>query len=300
MIPPPLQFDGNFSDFFERYVEPNLSSADRVAAFDALLRWHLSGADPVHVTRWVRGQTRGEICQTTDGGRMLPTDNAPVWWLHAFLLSDTPLPADPESLFAEIPHHFHKVARFQTLNQAGFHAAHIVSAKNRDIGWQSWSRAELARRMLVNLHPCNVFLVAKQDWARNGGRSDIIAWVADAYRYRYGATMERFLADCDPGCSFGGPVGDPDYAYAPATPELGGIIQSRRPIIKRGLVGRGVSLEISVDGSRYLLPHDDLVAWAQEHTTAMKTASWRDQGVYSWPRPSAAMLEFLRGYQLPS
>lgn len=231
---------------------------------------------------------------------MLPTDNAPVWWLHAFLLSGAPLPADPESLFAEIPHHFHKVARFQTLNQAGFHAAHILSAKNRDTNWQSWSRDELARRMLVNLHPCNVFLVAKEDWARNGGRSDIIVWVVDAYRQRYGATMERFLTDCDPDESIGGPVGDPEYSYAPSISLIEGIIQTNRPVIRQSLLGRGVSLEISVDGSRYLLPHDDLVAWAREHSAALDTVSWTNRGVYSWPRPSVAMLEFLRGHQLPS
>jgi hypothetical protein len=299
MISPPFQFDGKFSDFFELYVEPNLPPPERIKAFDALLRQHLSTNNPIHVTRYVRGQVRGTICQTIDGSRILPTDNAPVWWLHAFLLSDSPMPTDPEALFSGLPYHFHQAARFQTLNQAGFHAAHIIPAKNRDTDWQSWSRNEIARRMLVNLHPCNMFLVAKQEWGRNGGCPDFIAWVVDAYRRRYGETMDRFLADCGPDGFFRQPAGDPDYSYGAGT-TTDGVIQTERPLIKKDLVGRGVSLEISANGSRYLLPHDDLVAWAREHTTALKTASWIERGVYSWPRPSAAMLEFLRRCPSPS
>jgi hypothetical protein len=299
MIRPPLQFDGKFSDFFEQHVEPNLPPPERIKAFDALLRRHLSSNDPIYLTRYVRGQVRGKICRTTDGGRILPTDNAPVWWLHAFLLSDEPLLADSEALFSGLPCHFHQAARFQTLNQAGFHAAHIVPAKNRNTDWQSWSRDDLARRMLLNIHPCNMFLVAKQEWGRNGGRPDIISWIVDAYRRRYGESMDRFLANCSPYGSRGRPAGDPDYSYGAGTTTVG-VIQTKRPLIKRELVGRGVSLEISADGSRYMLPHDDLVDWAREHTTALKTASWIERGVYSWPRPTLAMMEFLRRYPSPS
>lgn len=298
MIRPPAQFDGKFSEFFALYVEPNLLLADRVQSFDALLRRHLSGDDPIHVTRYVRGQERGTTCRTADGSRILPTDNAPVWWLHAFLHSDASMPDEPEALFSDLPCHFHQVARFQTLNQAGFHAAHIVSAKNRDIAWQSWSRDEVARRMMVNLHPCNMFLVAKQDWARNGGRPDIIEWVVDAYRRRYGETMDQFLDDYDPDSSLGRPAGDPAYLYGAGT-TTDDVIQTKRPLIRKNLVGRGVSLEIVTDGARYRLPHDDLVAWARKHTTALETVSWLDRGIYSWPRSSAAMREFLRAYRLP-
>lgn len=299
MIRPPLQFDGKFSDFFEQHVEPNLPPPERIKAFDALLRRHLSSNDPIYLTRYVRGQVRGKICRTTDGGRILPTDNAPVWWLHAFLLSDEPLLDEPEALFFGLPCHFHQATRFQTLNQAGFHAAHILPAKNRNVDWERWSHKELARRMLVNIHPCNMFLVAKEGWTRNGGRPDIIAWVVDTYRGRYGKTMDRFLADCDPDGSASYPPNDPPYSYSQADAGTADVVRTSRPIIKRILVCRGVSLEISANGSRYLLPHDDLVAWVREHTTALKTASWIERGIYSWPKPTATMLEFLRRYQSP-
>jgi hypothetical protein len=172
--PPPLQFDGKFSEFFERYVEPNLPSADRVQSFDTLLRRHLSSDNPIHVIRYVRGQIRGAVYLTAEGGRLLPTDKAPAWWLHALLLSGRAISANAEDMFASMPYHFFNIAQTQTSNGAGYHAAHILSAKNRNIDWQNWSRDELERRMLVNIHPCNTFLVAKQGWTLNGGRSDIV------------------------------------------------------------------------------------------------------------------------------
>ena len=322
IVPPPPQFDARFSEFYERFVEPNLPSVQKVRAFDTLLRQYLSNEDPVHVVRYVRGQTRGTIYRTGQGWRIFPTDNAPVWWTHALLHSETALPKENASaLFGTMPHHFFKVARFQTLNQAGYHAAHILSAKNGDTDWRSWMRDELARRMLVNIHPCNMFLVAKQEWARNGGRRDIIAWITSAYLDRYGATMEKFLADVDPSASpNGGPVDDPVYRYGtdavgeasrvtPAplswppryTPPKTGPVDPRptkRPVIWRDLVGKGVSLDLSMQGARYLLPHDDLVAWVAEHTRALQTASWNEQGIYSWPRATTAMLQFLRHYEV--
>ena len=180
---------------------------------------------------------------------------------------------------------------------AGVLCGLTYSAKNRNTDWQRWTRGELARRMLVNIHPCNVFLVAKQEWTRNGGRPDIIAWVIDAYLRRYGAVMERFLAEGAAGAaSTRGPVDNPVYRYGagvaaaardqerpPSAPRSsrqrspkGGDIgtrQTKRPMIRRELVNKGVSLEISLEGARYVLAHDELVDWVREHMTALKTAA---------------------------
>lgn len=225
-------------------------------------------------------------------------------------------------LFGKVPYHFFQVGRFQTLNQAGYHAAHILSAKNRDIDWQSWTRSELARRMLVNIHPCNMFLVAKSQWMRNGGRPDIISWVTNAYLRRYGATMERFLVDGAPGASLrGGQVEDPVYQYgvsaadaathgAPSSSPLpsprlasqqavtAGLRRTTRPAIWRNLVGKHANLDITMGDARYLLPHDDLVAWVRYHTSALETLSWTEGGAYHWPRASVAMTHFLERYRV--
>jgi hypothetical protein len=240
-----------------------------------------------------------------------------VWWTHTLLHSESTLPKDRTALFGTMPYHFFKVARFQTLNQAGYHAAHILSAKKGDTDRQAWTRAELERRMLVNIHPCNVFLGAKPEWTRNGGRPDIINWVTNAYLRRYGAIMERFLADTAPA-AFPAPVNDPLYNYAmdgadmasysrrnssarsqqqklPNSDRVGRRLVNR-PIIWRDLVGSGIWLEISAQGGRYVLPHDDLVFWARENTSALQTASWSVRGLYSWPSTTRGMLTFLRGY----
>jgi hypothetical protein len=320
ITPPPARFEGRFSQFYEKHIEPNLPSADRVAEFDRRLRQYLTGTDPVHVVRYVTGQTRGTLYRTGEGWQILPTDNAPVWWTHALLHSGGAMAEDASALFGTMPDHFFKVGRFQTLNQAGYHAAHILSAKNRDTDWQSWTRNELARRMLVNIHPCNMFLIAKTEWMRNGGRPDIIAWVTNAYLERYGATMEKFLVDGAQGVSLrGGQVEDPVYQYgvaeapkhrARSTPVRGaprsvsrhdtpGIRRMKRPMIWRDLVGTDAGLEITMDGARYLLPHDDLVGWVRDHTSALETSSWREGGAYHWPRASVSMLRFLRGYRVP-
>lgn len=159
--------------------------------------------------------------------------------------------------------------------------------------------------MLVNIHPCNVFLVARSEWAKNGGRPDIVAWITNAYLKRYGETMQRFLADVgEPGP--GGALDDPAYSYASAAPKealqarpveaAAGTRASKRPCIWRKLVGAGVTLSIQTPGGRYILPHDDLVAWAGRNTNALQTASWREDGIYSWPRPTRDMLKFLQPY----
>lgn len=316
MIPPPASYAGLFSDFYERYVEPNLPTPDRMQALNSRLRHHMADEDPVHVVRYVRGQTRGTVYRTNEGWKIFPTDNAPVWWTHALLYSETELPEDRNSLFGTMPHHFFKIARFQTLNQAGYHAAHIVSAKNRDTNWQTWTRAELSCRMLVNIHPCNVFLIAKRGWQRNGGRPDIIAWVTRAYLRRYGAVMERFLADCDPGASSrSGPMNDPgedadgkasqsSTASSSRSPrrtspktEPVGCLRTTRPIVRRDLLHKRVKLEISLQDILYRLPHDNLVEWVGKHTTALRTASWNERGSYSWPHPTRSMAQFLEHYR---
>jgi len=134
--------------------------------------------------------------------------------------------------------------------------------------------------------------------------------------------MERFLAGGAAGEPLPrGPVEDPIYRYgtgaaAPAThdvrpafrqraprqrpPRAGaiGIRQTKRPVIWRDLVGRGVSLDITMDGTRYLLPHDEFVEWVRQHMTALETASWKKQGLYSWPRATRAMMKFLRKFEV--
>ena len=309
--PCPPTFSGTFAAFFEKHAAPNLPGVARVRAFDALLRRHLDTKDPVHITRLVRGQERGEICEGADG-RMLPTDNSPVWWVHSFLLSDEAFPEDAAAFFESLPYHFHKFRRPKGthLNDAGYHAAHIVNAKDGNVKWREWPRRELARRTLVNIHPCNMFLAAKTGWERWGGDADIHSWVVCRYRDIYGATMDAFLADVGADIPTLATPPNPRYNYGAsakakrrrasrtaAPPPDGPVKRLNRPKIDKRLMGTGTLLDIHSLGRRFVVPHDALVDWVGRNTKALATASWTVKGVYSWPKPSKKkMLPFLEGF----
>lgn len=309
---PPASFAGPFSGFFADHVEPNLPSPERVAAFDAFLRRYLSLESPLHVLRKVPRQVRGAIARTEVGHGILPADNSPGWWLHARLLDPAPLPDDPVAFFATIPTHFFQVAGGDNLNTAGFHLAHIIGVGNRDTGWISWTGPELARRMRLNLHPCNWFLLAREGWRAAGEDRAILRWVAHRYDRRYGATYETFRRDVAAGPVDEAPA-DPWYEYgtAPATAapraagrprRNGGSTENprrlNRPAIWKALVGGDLVLDIRLGTRRYLVPHDALVAWVGANTGALATASWVGRGHYSWPATPRAMLAFLDRFEV--
>ena len=312
MIPAPPSFDGPFSKFFDAYVLPNTPSVDRVREFDRRLRRSLSAPDPVFPIRALRGLDRGQIARTETGFQVLPTDNAPVWWLHAFLLSDDPFPEDDATLFESLPCHMFRRPRDRSdLNAAGYHAAHLVDAKNGDTDWTHWSRQELERRVLVSIHPCNMVLVAKQDWQRWGGRRDIIAWCQDRYVERFGDLMSSFLeragaarveSDCPADITYTYPTSKSEKATRTTPTRIlhkaqPGTVKTNRPIIKKSLIGADVTLDIATEGRRYAIPHDTLVAWVEANTGALATHSWMERGLYSWTKPSRAMKDFLSDFE---
>ena len=306
--PCPPTFSGAFAAFFKKHAAPNLPGVARVRAFDALLRRHLAAKDPVHVTRFVRGQTRGEICAGM-GGRMLPTDNSPVWWIHSFLLSGEALPKDAATFFESLPYRMFGLPKREYLNSAEYHAAHIVNAKDGNVEWRRWTRPELVRRTLVNIHPCNMFLAAKTDWPRWGGNADIRSWVVHRYREVYGAVMDAFLADVGADIPTPATTRGPRYNYgAPAKtkrrrasrtaapPPDAPVKRLNRPKINKRLTGTGTLLDIHSLGRRFVVPHDALVDWVGRNTKALATPSWTVKGVYSWPKPSKDMLPFLEDF----
>lgn len=200
------------------------------------------------------------------------------------------------------------------LNAAGYHAAHLVGAKNGDVDWRNWSREELARRTLVNIHPCNMFLVAKTDWAEWGGSPAILRWVARAYYERFGGLMLSFLSDAgvesirtlsppDPKYQYGedndeGNKQRSDVQNALSVNRAGAPVKRlNRPQIEENLLGTGTTLDIQTLGRRFVVPHDALFSWVEENTDATKSKSWLEGGLYSWPKPSRKMLEFLKSFE---
>lgn len=312
MIPAPLEFTGPFSEFFEKYVWPNSPSTERVMEFDNFLRSYLNSENPIHVLRAVKTLERGVECRNKGGHRILPTDNSPVWWLHAFLRTNAALPADPEKFFVTLPAHmFHLPRGVQYLNKLGFHAAHLVNAKNGDTDWQSWSRKELVRRTLVNIHPLNMFLVAKDNWPKFGGHPQFVRWVTAQYLHRYGDTMRSFLIDIYVTHAHTSIAIDQTYEFDTGSTEVAGggkrhrdpssemkMLHYNRPIIKQSLVGTGTVIVIDAAYGRFKIPHDDLLDWVGKHLNALNTSSWTDGGIYHWPTASKNMMAFLEDFRI--
>jgi hypothetical protein len=319
MIAAPGSFEGSFSNFFARWVEPNLPSPLAVAEFDAQFRDYLEGPDPLYILRKLPRQKRGELCVTNQGARILPADNSPGWWLHARLISAGDHP-DAVTLFDRIPTHFFKASGLSTLNGAGFHLAHVIDVSDGNSRWEDWDRSEAAIRMLRNLHPCNWFLLAKPDWRTAGANPAIIAWVEYTYAKLYGEAFKAFRRDVGKSMPSSEAPPDPLYSYSlPPSPTpkqtlrtttmraqtsgaRGGSSDNprilNRPAIRRELQGDGIRLLIRFGGRCYNVAHDDLVEWVGENANALNTDSWRLEGHYSWPNPSAKMRSFLSEFEV--
>jgi hypothetical protein len=317
----PALFDGTFNRFYTEYVEPNLPRPERVWAFDKFLSEYLSSENPAYIVRNVRDQERGLACTTVHGDQMIPSDNSPGWWIHSFLLGDEPMEDNAAGFFAQSPTHVFEVWRMETLNTAGYHLAHIFPVKNRDTEWVNWTRSDLQRRFILNIHPCNWFLLAKTDWQRNGKREDLIQWVKSAYRERYGEIYQSFLQRTGNDREA---IADwrenPEYAFDSLRSRGGKspgenrstvkrhldlksnrndhVKQSKRPIVCAELVGRDTVLDIKIRDRRFRLLHDELWRWVKANKNALNTKAWNDDGVYHWPKTPKDMLEFLSQFEV--
>ncbi len=316
--PAPSSFDGPFSTFYAEYVEPNLPKPERVFQFDQSLRQYCLEADTKLIIRQLKKLNRGETYTTESGATFTPSDNSPGWWLHALLVSDVPLAKDPISLFQEMPTRMFEIPKMKTLSRYGFHLAHIDDVKNRDTKWEKWNRSELERRFILNVHPCNWFLLSKIQWRKWGGDKAIQSWMRDKYRSRYGKvlglsangdTQQKVAVESARSCrdthySYGhhGIDADiPEFSNMPRhykTSNPGSAIKNlNRPHVCKGWIGQNILLSITFGPSQYNVDHDELLAWVLGETNVPNTKSWIHRGHYHWPRPSAKMLAFLKVFE---
>jgi hypothetical protein len=309
----PRSFDAPFSTFYTEYLEPNLPSPPRVQQFNDLLKRYCAMTEATLIIRNVGNLTRGETYQTDSGDKFLPSDNAPGWWLHALLMSDVALPDDLTELVKEMPKQVFQAWKLKTLNGYGFHLAHIDDVKNRDTNWQLWDRSELIKRFTLSIHPCNWFLLSKTDWQKWGSNRAIISYIRNKYLRRYGTLIGSISDDYQleiAGLDTEKPELDIRYFYGRYA-ESNAIIPHRsdfsdnsdktvvrrRPHVRKEWLGQGITLDLRIKRSRFVLSHDMLCDWVRENTNALNTKSWKIDGHYHWPCPSAKMLAFLKAYQ---
>lgn len=193
----PAAFSGSIEDFFEQYVVPNLPSTAIVAHYHNRLMEYCRLQDPIFVVRQIQPLERGTIYVTNTGSKLKASDNSPAWWLHAMMREErTFTPNTFEQAILTMPTHIFQVKKHtkQTINDFGWHVAHIYNAKNGDTNYRAWDRNELIRRFIRNIHPCNCFYIAKTAWQSYGGDPAIIAFFAERYAARYGMVWNEFRA----------------------------------------------------------------------------------------------------------
>ena len=191
---PPNEFDGSLRDLYDRWAKNILLASEVVEDFHHLLSEYLEIADPVFLVRMVRGTVRGETVRTKADIRLRATDNAPSWWIHRELfLGRLPKCNSFEQFIESVPCHMFDIPKGENISQAGWHVAHIFEAKNGDVRYGDWDRAEVRRRMIRNIHPCNYFFIPKQNWQRYGGDSTVIAFFCEKFSSRYQSIWPEFL-----------------------------------------------------------------------------------------------------------
>ena len=174
--------------------------------------------DPLFLLRYLTGEERGREMRTT-AGRYRPTDNSPAWLMHYLAFNGIALPKAEslEPLMAEWPCHMFELARLgmKTVSHHGWHVAHFLPAKDRSTSPERWTRADLVRRFVRNVHPCNYSYLPKPDWARYGADPAVISFLTQRYRERYRDVWDEFaaLAEMPPPSTTTGAESDGVFRY---------------------------------------------------------------------------------------
>ncbi|MDQ6829702.1 MAG: hypothetical protein M3081_12645 [Gemmatimonadota bacterium] len=188
LVRSPDAFEGALDELVERYVLPNLPTAEAVRRFHHSLSQYVRSDDPLFFVRAAAKTERRREYTTAAGSRFKATDNAPAWWVHAALVQEHQIADEAFSaVIASMPAHLFEVAANSapTANAAGWHVAHVFPVKDGDTEHLAWPRRDLIRRFVRNIHPCNYFLVPKAEWRRWGGDSRVIGFFAALYAERY-------------------------------------------------------------------------------------------------------------------
>lgn len=198
----PKGFDGHVDDFFARHLATTLPAVDLVVDVHRNLLRHVEATDPLFLIRHIRGTQRRCDYRTREGVRIRATDNSPAWWMYGALRAGHHIAPDAIATVLEtIPCHMFDVAprSAPVPASAGWHIAHILNVKDRNLDYANWSRRDVVRRFIRNIHPANYFLLPKTEWQRLGNDPDIVDYLAAVHRERYATIWEEFaeLADFD-------------------------------------------------------------------------------------------------------
>jgi len=71
-----------------------------------------------------------------------------------------------------------------------------------------------------------------------------------------------------------------------------------RMTIDRKYMGKGLHIAFLHGKRVFLYPHDVMVECLLKTTSIGATRSWREAGIYTWPKPSAAVMAYLNEYEV--
>jgi hypothetical protein len=81
------------------------------------------------------------------------------------------------------------------INDAGWSVAHIFDVKDCNTDFQHWSKTELIKRTVRNIHPCNYFYIAKHDrtWNEYGRDKNFLSFFYEKFSIKYHTIWKDFM-----------------------------------------------------------------------------------------------------------
>ena len=296
LVSAPATFEGTLSELFERFIEPNLPAPKHVEKLHNKLVEYVAGPDPAFVVRYVKGLERGTVYRTSFGDRLIPSDNAPAWWMHFVTFNQF-----TEVDVAEMPTHMFDVRCTPNISQARWHVAHILNVKDGNTNWRNWSRQELLRRFIRNVHPCNCFYIPNIVRARYGGDAGVIGFFVARYSERYSSVWQAFLTIAEGAQPPDAPCpqlvyGDANGSRAMSTEEVARSYRYSRLCFKADIIeplAMDDTFEVVTErnGTFRMTKRD----FYREFPRVRKTSSYRKYGVYHYPVVPRRVLKYRVG-----
>lgn len=322
MTPSPPLFEGSLAELYARWALPNLPRPDIVAYYHELLVEYCNGEHPLFLVRALseRRTKRGVVYATRAGERFKVGDNSPAWWMHYVLFNELRV---TQPVFARMiggmPTHFHAIQKQvpRSISNAGWYVAHIFRAKDGNVDYANWSRHDLVRRFIRNIHPCNYFFVPKPRARDYGEDPRVIAFFATQYAARYSAVWREFLDLAQHGPPPDGEqFGSLPYSYGTAAPSIGGNPSDQTPTGAAGAPGARDPAEpravyshsrlcFRADRIEPLAPHDTFrivtrvgifqltkAQFYADFPNVRDSASYQTAGIYHYPSPPSRALKY--------
>ena len=218
----PTSFAGRMSELYFDHVVSLLPSVGRVLGVHASLMEYVRNGPRLFWLRSRKAAERGMMTVTQEGDRIIWTDNAPSWGIHALLLSEDALDLTSFARWmeSEMPIEFNAAhqRKLDRINRARYHVAHLfdVQAGRDKSAPEKWSRREVELRFLRNVHPCNAGYIPLPKWREYGASNAVKAFFCREYATRYAGCWAEFEASVA-GYPLRDDDSDPEYIYSEAS-----------------------------------------------------------------------------------